>query len=67
MDKNFERRVKKAITEIGEIYKKYNLGVTLSVRLPRHAKPPLLTRLALWVLSKHGAIIDTLYTDLKKK
>ncbi len=67
MDKNFERRIKKAMIEVGEVYKKYGLSASLSIRLPRHAKVPLLAKFALWIFSKYGAVIDTLYTDLKRK
>lgn len=67
MDKNFEKRVKRAIAEVAAIYKKYDIAAGLSIRLPRHNKPPILAKFALWLLMKYGAIIDTLYTDLRRK
>ena len=67
MDKKFEKRVKSAMQEVNDIYKKYGLGVALSIRLPRHNKTPFFAKIALWIFSKYGAIIDTLYTDLRKK
>lgn len=68
MDKKLAKRIQNAISEINEVYKKYGLSATLTIRLPKHEnKLPLFARLALWVLVKYGAIIDTLYTDLRKK
>lgn len=66
MNNNFEKRVKTAVAEIGEIYKKYKIQASLSIRIPNNQKTPFLVNVALWILGKYGAIIDTLYKDLRK-
>lgn len=69
MDKKLIDRINKSLKEIEQVYKKHGLKASLSIYFPKYptGKIPIIPRLAIWVLARYGGIIDTNFTDLKKK
>ena len=67
MDKNFFERVKKCLTEVNAIYRKYQINGTVAVNFPNKKGAPFLSRIAIFIINKQGGIIDTIYHDGRKK
>lgn len=63
----FQTRLEKVLKEIKTLYDDNHIGVKLTIRLPKNENIPFDVRMALKILEKREAIIDTIYYDLKVK
>lgn len=66
MQKEFQKRVLKYLDEQAGILKKNKVAVAPTINFPDKKKIPILSRFALWIITKQGGIFDTRFFDLKK-
>jgi hypothetical protein len=60
-------RANRYLNESSKILKKYGLLLQLTVNFPRRFRTPILSRIALWIVSKQGGYLDIRFRDMRKQ
>lgn len=60
-------RATKYLNESNKLLKKYGLLLQLTVNFPRRLRTPILSRIALWIVSKQGGYLDIRFRDMRKQ
>lgn len=64
---NVARRAERYLKENDVLLRKYKLVIRLVINFPRRFSTPLLSRIALWLVSKQGGQLDIQFGDIRKK
>ena len=65
--KNVADRAKQYLKENDALLKKHKLIIRLIINFSRRTKTPLLSRIALWVVSKQGGMVDMQFGEPRKE
>ena len=65
--KNVADRAKQYLKENDALLKKHKLMIRLIINFARRTKTPLLSRIALWVVSKQGGMVDMQFGEPRKE
>jgi hypothetical protein len=64
---NVAHKAERYLKENDVLLRKYKLVIRLVINFPRRFSTPLLSRIALWIVSKQGGQLDIQFGDIRKK